>query len=320
MIIGRTAHSVTLRTGDLTATIGDNASDPPGAPWSYFSLYDNEAELIQRPGYNGLWHLSSVHAPGNLFMAKVSGLNFENIFDGELQDDLRVHTLDPRRCPLEWAIDDGEVVRFSQPPTEYRGLESRWSLQLCPPHYVDLSFACTPTRPFPHGWFTVFWASYIANPTHPRMRFTTPYGQLVERPVSLDGPTVVPAGSRPLTTRPEWKERWLDRDQFALVDPYFVGIQQHMMYQVMVRTSGLPGFASRPSPGVLLGVEHIPWDFHVTFFDVEPGERYALEARAVYAPWEGEAQPRDEYARWMNQDRRDARPAERALDSVDEEA
>jgi hypothetical protein len=133
------------------------------------------------------------------------------------------------------------------------------------------------------------------------MRFVTRDGRLVERSVPSELPTVVPAGSRPLTTRPDWKERWLNRDDVDLVEPYFAGIQQGMLYQVMLRTGGVPGFASRPAPGYFLGMRHIPWDFHVTFFDARPGERYAFEARAVYAPWQDDSQPRAEYARWMDQ-------------------
>src|SRR5207248_11009380 len=113
-----------------------------------------------------------------------------NIWDGELQDDLRPYTYDPRRCPCELAVDDGETVRLHQSPTEYRGLESWWEFRLVPPHYVDLRFECVATRSFPSRSVTVLWASYIANPTDHRMRFLTPDGQLTPRQVAEGCPTI----------------------------------------------------------------------------------------------------------------------------------
>ena len=296
-IVKQTEHMVTFSVGDLQVTIGDNESDPPGVEWRYKQPFPNEEAIVHMPGYNGLWSLSSVHRPQNLFMPRVAGLNYEFIFDGELQDDLRRFSFHPRSCPIEFAVVDDRTVRMHQPPTAYRGVESWWEFQVHAPYYIDLSFQSSPTKPFPYGWFAVFWANYITSPTDPWMRFVTPDGKLTERPRQSGPHTIVPTGSRELVTRPDWKEGWLRRDDFTFTEPYFVGIQEHMMYQVMVHTDGLLGFAS-PRP-LRWPPENQPWDFHVTFFDVQPGERYGFKARVVYAPWEGEEQPRQEHQKWL---------------------
>src|SRR5207253_3467116 len=51
----------TLRTGDLTAIVGDNG-----------------AEMQHRTGYNGLWSLTHREEATNLFVPAVAGLNLEH--------------------------------------------------------------------------------------------------------------------------------------------------------------------------------------------------------------------------------------------------
>ena len=75
-------HQVRIESGELRAVIGDNDSDPPGAPWSHKGDPPLPAGLRHPPGHNGVWSLTSVHAPANLFTEPYAGLNYDFIFDG----------------------------------------------------------------------------------------------------------------------------------------------------------------------------------------------------------------------------------------------
>lgn len=134
----------------------------------------------------------------------------------------------------------------------------------------------------------MFFASYVFRPTDRAMQLPTT-GGLVRRE-RLDGPsTVVARGSRELVTRPDWKEGWLRRDdRIDLHANYFVGHTDGMAYQVMVEPDTeerVCGFAApRPIPDDSgEPPDNQPWDFHLTFFDVEPDQSYSFRASAAYA-------------------------------------
>ena len=297
-------HWVRIETGELRAVIGDNDSDPPGAPWSHKGDRPLPAGLRHHPGYNGVWSLTSVHAPANLFTEPFAGLNYEFIFDGELQDAERRHSFAPRFTPTSIKVTGEDAVAFHQQPTERRRVEAWWTIELTEPHYIDLTFSCVPHASPPHGWLTIFFANYVWRPDRPWMWLPTDKG-VRERPRSRERPnSVAPSGSPVLPTRAAWKEGWLNRDpDFPLALPYFFGRpsvtpgDEGMVFMVMLDTDGVPGFA-QPAP-LEEPFDNAPWDFHVTFPRVHAGERHGFRARLVYARRSGPEACRAEYERWL---------------------
>lgn len=331
---------VTLNTSELTAKIGNNASDPP----LHNQIINNETKgseslstsswaglgprafniknktftpVTHLAGYNGFWELSSIHQKNNLFAHPYSGMNYEFLFDGLLDGALRPHNFEPRRTTTELKLLDINKVELYQPPSYYRGLESRWTFTLQEPHYIDLEFKTTTTRNFPFRWYSVFFANYIHNPTHPWMIFETENGIIKKRNrIDPNQNSIVPLNSRPIVTTNNWKEGWLNRDHsFTFTKPYFFARQENMMYQVMIETKGLVGFATPLKTPQFIHFEkfsrnnnfdnapwdfhNAPWDFHVTYFDITPGNSNILKARVVYKPWDNTDSAKKEYRKWI---------------------
>lgn len=331
---------VTLNTSELTAKIGNNSSDPAlnnqiinnetkgseslstsswrGVGPRAFNIKDKTFTPVTHfAGYNGLWELSSIHQKNNLFTHPYSGMNYEFLFDGLLDGELRPHNFEPRRTTTELKLLDTNKVELYQPPSYYRGLESRWTFTLQEPHYIDIEFKTTATRNFPFRWYSVFFANYIHNPTHPWMIFETENGIIKKRNrIDPNQNSIVPLNSRPIVTTNNWKEGWLNRDHsFTFTKPYFFARQENMMYQVMIETKGLVGFATPLKTPQFIHFEkfsrnnnfdnapwdfhNAPWDFHVTYFDITPGNSNILKARVVYKPWDNTDSAKKEYRKWI---------------------
>src|SRR5207244_12730449 len=143
------AHD-TFRAGDLTAVIGDNG-----------------AADGHRAGYNGIWSLTHRGEPRNLFVPGYAGLNLEHIFDGDKRDldgGSKVF-FEPRHAAMTFKKLSATEAELHQPPTPTFHLESWTRFKLSAPHYLDMSFRCTPTQhAFAHGYIGLFWASYINAP------------------------------------------------------------------------------------------------------------------------------------------------------------
>src|SRR5262249_55705875 len=147
---GRPMAHETLRAGDLTAVVGDNA-----------------AAGQHRAGYNGVWSLVHRAGPANLVVPTVAGLNFEHIFDGDRRRAAQIPRIfsEPRNAPMTLRRLSDTEVELHQPPTPAFHLESWTRFALTPPHYVEMSFRCRPTQhAFAHGYIGLFWASYINAP------------------------------------------------------------------------------------------------------------------------------------------------------------
>ena len=149
------AHD-TFQVGDLTAVIGDNASD--------------EA-LKQRAGYNGVWSLRHRESDRSFFVPGIAGLNFEHIVSGEGEADKDVF-FEPRRAPMTFRRLSDHEAELHQPPTPTFFLESWTRFDLVAPHYLDFHFRCRPTQHvFPHGYLALFWASYLNAPDDKSLYF-----------------------------------------------------------------------------------------------------------------------------------------------------
>ncbi|MFM7057296.1 MAG: hypothetical protein ACKO2P_10280 [Planctomycetota bacterium] len=147
-------HSVTLRAGDLEAVIGDNA-----------------AEGVHRAGYNGVWSLKHRLADRSLFVPGIAGLNLEHIVNGTPLDTDELF-FEPRRAAMTLQSLSDTAVRLHQPATFATGVESSTVFRLSAPNVLDMHFECVPRKPgFPHGYLSLFWASYMQAPADKSMYF-----------------------------------------------------------------------------------------------------------------------------------------------------
>ena len=141
------AAHCTLRAGDLTAVIGDNA-----------------AHEQHRPGYNGVWNLQHAKGTRSLFVPPIAGLNLEHIVTGEHLEDSKTF-FEPRNAPMALMRLSDTEAELHQPPTPTFYVESWTRFTLAAPHYLDMDFRCRAHRDaFPRGYLSLFWASYINAP------------------------------------------------------------------------------------------------------------------------------------------------------------
>ena len=154
--------STVLKAGELTATIGDNSGTD-----------------THRPGYNGVWSLQHAAADRSLFVPGIAGLNLEHIVNGTPLDNDDLF-FEPRRAPMTLRQLDETSCELHQPATPATHVESRTRFVLQPGGILDMHFKCWPREHlFPHGYLSLFWASYINAPQDRSMYFLgSPDGQL----------------------------------------------------------------------------------------------------------------------------------------------
>ncbi|MBI2195247.1 MAG: hypothetical protein HYU36_24975 [Planctomycetes bacterium] len=308
MFLERSEHWVKFSTGEITAIIGDNASDPP-----IFQAHPNAGrkdsrplpgDLSHLPGYNGVWSLESVHRPANLFLPRVGGMNFEFVMDGHVGAGGKERHLifEPRSVPMEMQVGGDGVVRLYQPPTPFWGIESWTEFSVQEPHSIDMKFDFSPnSRTWTHDWISVFWANYIYKPTPAEswLRIADDQGRVVDLGESREK-SVIRSGDRlELARTGNWSERVISNGKVRFSQPFFFGVIDGMLFQVMVDTPHRLGFWS----GSWHPPEHweaAAWDFHFTVMDPQPGARYGMNARLVYTRWKGPDQPAAEYERWSS--------------------
>src|SRR5437868_3016637 len=228
----------TLRSGELTAVIGDNA-----------------AAAQHRAGYNGLWSLTHREEATNLFVPAVAGLNFEHIIDGAQfdRDGGRTIFFEPRNAPMTFQRISDVQAELHQAPTPTFHLESWTRFTLAAPHYVDMHFRCQPRQhAFRNGWIALFWASYINAPDDKSVYFR--HGRLWHQLCSQahnDESTVRHTGDRTELRFTEGYPNALYRNLSPLRydEPFFYGHFRGMVMILMFdRTTGIR-FTHSPSGG-----------------------------------------------------------------------
>ena len=138
-------HSHRITTEELTVVIGDNSE-----------------EEEHMAGYNGLWHLSSIHDEDPLFPPRYCGMNFEFIAPKSIEDDI-----EPKDHPTEVEVDEpGAQVTLHQSPTPTHKVESWMTYRVAGPAHLDFTFRFRLHEPaaFPTGVAGFFFASYIQEP------------------------------------------------------------------------------------------------------------------------------------------------------------
>lgn len=157
------AHG-TLTTEELCVVIGDN--DAGTAEHS-----------VHRAGYNGVWSLTSTHAPANCFVPSVAGLNLEHLMDDLFMTDEGGEIFEPRQHPMQLERLSDTSVRLVQEASPLTGVASSTTFSVREPHSIDMRFAATLTRPPRSGCrFGFFWASYMHAPESPALQFLDPEG------------------------------------------------------------------------------------------------------------------------------------------------
>jgi hypothetical protein len=286
----------TLRAGDVTAVIGDNAADG-----------------THRSGYNGLWSLTHQGEAANLFVPTVAGLNLEHIIDGVQVDRDGSNRIffEPRFAPMTLQRVSDTEAELHQPPTPTFHLESWTRFTLAAPHYVDMHFRCRPRQhAFQNGWIALFWASYINAPEDKSLYFR--HGRLWHQlcsPMHNEQSTVRHTDDRVELRFAEGYRNALYRNFSPLRydEPFYCGHYRGMVMILMFdRTSGIR-FTHSPSGGGVnteRQTSNPAWDFQFLIPEYEVNREYSFRARLAYRPRCGREAILQEVADWQRALRR----------------
>ena len=138
-------HFHRLQSPELSAVVGDNT-----------------AHSGHQAGYNGIWHLTSVHDDRPLYLPQYCGMNFEFIAPKAAAD-----PTEPKDHPTTLLVqEEGRRVTLHQSPTPTHGVESWMTYQVAGPHHLDFTFGYRlhDLAAFPTGVAGFFFASYIDQP------------------------------------------------------------------------------------------------------------------------------------------------------------
>jgi hypothetical protein len=280
----------TLRAGDLTAVVGDNA-----------------AEGSHRAGYNGQWSLTHRDEAANLFVPAVAGLNLEHIIDGVQfdRDSSRRLFFEPRHAPMTLRRISDVAAELHQPPTPTFHLESWTQFTVAAPHYLDMHFRCRPRQhAFRNGWIALFWASYINSPDDKSLYFR--HGRLWHQLCTQahnDESTLRHTDDRLELRFAEGYPEALYRNLSPLRydEPFYYGHYRGMvMILIFDRTSGIR-FTHSPSGGGVNSEQQTTnpaWDFQFLLPEYEVNQEYDFRARLAYRPRCSRAAILQEVADW----------------------
>ena len=285
---------VTLKAGDLTAVIGDNSAD--GA---------------HRAGYNDVWSLQHSVGSRGIFVPAVAGLNLEHIVSGEHLEDQKTF-FEPRNAPMQLTQISASEVELHQPPTPTFHVESWTRFRLVAPHYLDMTFRCRAHQPvFPHGYMSLFWASYMNAPGDKSMYFLGGLDGQKDMWTQLctqwhnDQSTVrhrddsfemtFAAGSRDTLFK--------SLSRFRFDQPFFYGHFDDLVWLVMFDRSEGIRFTHSPSGGganAELKSTNPAWDFQFLVPNPEVMKEYSFRVRTVLRPRCSRAELLAEFAKWKS--------------------
>ncbi|MFM8728916.1 MAG: hypothetical protein ACKON9_27765, partial [Planctomycetaceae bacterium] len=272
------AGSTVLKAGELTATIGDNSGTE-----------------THRPGYNGIWSLQHAAANRSLFVPGIAGLNLEHIVNGTPLDNDDLY-IEPRKAPKTLQQLDETSCELHQPPTPATHLESRTRFVLQPGGILDMHFECWPRRDlFPHGYLSLFWASYINAPQDRSMYFL---GSLDSQPAGWcqlctqfhnDQSTV-------LHRQDQFKAAFEPDNRSALFrnfsrlrfdQPFFYGRFDDLTWLVLFSKSDGIRLTHSPSGGgfnTVLRSHNPAWDFQFLIREPKVSQSYGFSVRTILQP------------------------------------
>jgi hypothetical protein len=151
--------SASLAVSQLAATIGANA--PAGD---------------HRPGYNGVFALSTPTRPANPFVPAYADPADPRVF------------FEPRHAPMALRQLSPTAVELTQGPTPVFGVASTTRFELKEPYYLDIAYRATPTHThFTNNFLGIFWASYMNAPEDKSIYFRGPQSRWQQLATQLHG-------------------------------------------------------------------------------------------------------------------------------------
>jgi len=267
---------IILRRGPLEAVIVDNRAV-------------NEVLPNHRAGYHGVGSLKHEKQRRNLFVPNWSGLNFEHIHDGTVQD--RKVLFEPREAPMQLRVIDPHTAELYQAPTPHWGLESCMRYRLVGDEMIELVFECIPRRDtYKNGYIGLFWASYIDQPESKDVHFLVPDGASASTKRKWVRASSAQHGVA-ATHRALSDDRvFAHDDTFPLslvfnysphryAEPWYLGVCRKMAFIQVFRPEDNVRFSQSPSGG---GEGNPAWDFQWFIPNYKVGQRYQLVMRALY--------------------------------------
>jgi hypothetical protein len=295
------AHE-TLRTAELSIVVGDNE----------VGIGEHAGH---RPGYNGVWCLTSVHAPENCFVPSLSGLNLEHLMDDLFMTEAGGEIFEPRQHPMTLQRLSDTSVRLLQQASPLTGVASVTTFTVREPHAVDMTFEATLTEPPRAGRAFGFFL-----------------GQLYQR-AGVTGAAVSRCRWHLVLSEPGWPRGWqrqygvprlgrphLGRSRAALQRPQPGALLQQatLPTTVDVRTTRrrLHAISADVRPAGAAAVVHVSlrrrsqsrkapaqpgWDFQYILEQAPAGTRCSLRTRVVYKPFVDRDEIEHLHAQWLTE-------------------
>ncbi|HPU84053.1 MAG TPA: hypothetical protein PLE60_01780 [Candidatus Latescibacteria bacterium] len=266
-----------------------------------------------RPGYNGIWSLTSAHAPENCFVPFYAGLNLEHCMDDLFMTDEGVDNFEPRHAPMELRRLSKTSASLHQSPTPLTGVESETVFEVLEPHTIDMRFTARLHRPPRAGrWFGFFWASYINAPHSPALHFLDADGMLNAMAPDVHGEGGANAVCHASVEDP------------ALGDPGRTYAGHSLAHSWSRRRFSLPLMFGRPGDGSILFLQMFDqtapvriamspsgggrndeekrfnpaWDFQYVVNEAGEGTECHLCSRVIYKRYEGLEEIERLYGEW----------------------
>lgn len=274
-----------LKRAGITAVIVDNRE------------VNDDVLPDHRAGYSGVASLTADKSRENLFVPAVSGLNFEHIHDGTVQD--RKILFEPRNVPMELRVIDEFTAELYQTPTPYWGLESCHRYRLLSDGAIEMTFECIPRRAtYKNGYIGLFWASYINQPESLDITFkgfdegerpaatrwirgiTPAHGTLPTHLANDDNRDFAHDADFPLSLV-------FNRSKHRFTEPWYFGVSHGQAYAQMFRPQDRVRLTQSPSGG---GPGNPAWDFQFFIDKHELNRRYQFVMRAMLLPFESAEQ------------------------------
>jgi len=263
-----TPHCQFLRVGEIEAVIGDGAG------------------FRTRPG---VWSLSSIHRPFNIFKTMGSG-----ILCGELRG--RSSTV------LEYVDDTTCVLKVAS--DEHRAAQARALFRAVSPYYIDHELTVRDTKDRlagePFDFRSVGYCCYTNSPDDLRIHYLSG-GQWVRyappehgAPHSAIAPGYLPEEKLEvwpaLDDPPFW---WKERYPKPFDEPFYYGRFGDMVMILIFDKPEWIRFFLSPSGGgesLIPGSTSTAWDFEwiIPKEEYEPNREYTFRMRLVYKKYEGD--------------------------------
>ena len=261
------------------------------------SIGNNKTVGDHRPGYNGIFAMTSPDQETSPYVPFYAGLNLEHYFDlGPRRADGEV-LFEPRFAPMTFTRVNETTVDLHQPPTPVYGVESWTRFEVREPYYVDMTFRCIPRKPaFKGDTLGVFWASYMNGPDNKSVYFLGP-GAALDKPKWLQFCTqhhdhfstvLHEAAEGPVDFEDGPPVLYNQISPLRYSQPFYYGRIRNMALIYVFKPTPYLRFAHSPSGGGRTPDETDTcpaWDFQLVVPDCEVGREYELEMRAVYKPW-----------------------------------